>query len=121
MHLGRIEFNIVLFTDWSFASGYNGIDLTLYPLQQAGGDDLIFLGRIHPDKGLHLAIEVARLSGMRLVIAGIIQDEAYFRERIKPHLDDFRSGSEETSMNRRPRPSSKSARQTAKLARGYLD
>ena len=25
---------------------------------------------------------------MRLIIAGIIQDEAYFRERVKPHLDD---------------------------------
>jgi glycosyltransferase involved in cell wall biosynthesis len=60
----------------------------LYPLRQTGGDDLIFLGRIHPDKGVHLAIEVARLSGMRLIIAGIIQDEAYFRERVKPHLDD---------------------------------
>jgi glycosyltransferase involved in cell wall biosynthesis len=70
------------------ATVYNGIDLTLYPLQQAGGDDLIFLGRIHCDKGVHLAIEVARLSGMRLIIAGIIQDEVYFRERIKPHLDD---------------------------------
>ena len=60
----------------------------MYPLRQTGGDDLIFLGRIHPDKGVHLAIEVARLSGMRLIIAGIIQDEAYFRERVKPHLDD---------------------------------
>jgi glycosyltransferase involved in cell wall biosynthesis len=70
------------------ATVYNGIDLSLYPLQQPGGDDLIFLGRIHPDKGVHLAIEVARLSGMRLIIAGIIQDEAYFRERVKPHLDD---------------------------------
>src|SRR5216684_2288810 len=63
------------------ATVYNGIDLSLYPLQEPGGDDLIFLGRIHPDKGVHLAIEVARLSGMRLIIAGIIQDEAYFRER----------------------------------------
>jgi glycosyltransferase involved in cell wall biosynthesis len=70
------------------ATVYNGIDLSLYPLQLAGGDDLIFLGRIHPDKGVHLAIEVARLSGMRLIIAGIIQDEGYFRERVKPHLDD---------------------------------
>ena len=70
------------------ATVYNGIDLSLYPLQQPGGDDLVFLGRIHPDKGVHLAIEVARLSGMRLLIAGIIQDEAYFRERVKPHLDD---------------------------------
>src|ERR1700676_2813478 len=70
------------------ATVYNGIDLSLYPLQQPGGEDLVFLGRIHPDKGVDLAIEVARLSGMRLIIAGIIQDEAYFREQIEPHLDD---------------------------------
>ena len=70
------------------ATVYNGIDLSLYPLQQSGGEDLIFLGRIHPDKGVHLAIEVARLSGMRLIIAGIVQDEAYFHEQVKPHLDN---------------------------------
>ena len=70
------------------ATVYNGIDLSLYPLQEHGGDDLVFLGRIHPDKGVHLAIEVARLSGMRLLIAGIIQDENYFQEQVKPHLDD---------------------------------
>src|SRR5450755_3952144 len=69
------------------ATVYNGIDLSLYPLQQCGGDDLIFLGRIHPDKGVHLAIDVARLSGRPLVIAGIIQDSAYFEERVKPYLD----------------------------------
>ena len=70
------------------ATVYNGIDLSLYPLQESGGDDLIFLGRIHPDKGVHLAIEVARLSGRRLIIAGIIQDEMYYRTQVKPHLDD---------------------------------
>src|SRR5205807_6571863 len=70
------------------ATVYNCIYLSFYPLQEPGGDDLIFLGRIHPDKGVHLAIEVARLSGMRLIIAGIIQDEAYFREQVRPHLDD---------------------------------
>ena len=69
------------------ATVYNGIDLSLYPLQERGGRDLIFLGRIHPDKGVHLAIEVARLCGMCLIIAGIVQDEAYFREQIEPHLD----------------------------------
>src|SRR5579872_6077288 len=68
------------------ATVYNGIDLSLYPLKEAGGEELIFLGRIHPDKGVHLAIEVARLSGRRLVIAGIIQDRAYFEEQVKPHL-----------------------------------
>jgi len=72
------------------ATVYNGIDLSLYPLQESGGDDLIFLGRIHPDKGVHLAIEVARLSGRRLMIAGIIQDEVYYRERLKPYIDDQR-------------------------------
>src|SRR5580658_3492996 len=69
------------------ATVYNGIDLALYPLQESGGDDLIFLGRIHPDKGVHLAIEVAQQSGSPLLIAGIIQDEAYFREQVKPHLN----------------------------------
>jgi len=68
------------------ATVYNGIDLSLYPLQEVGGDHLIFLGRIHPDKGVHLAIEVARLSGLPLLIAGIIQDETYFREHVEPRL-----------------------------------
>jgi glycosyltransferase involved in cell wall biosynthesis len=69
------------------ATVYNGIDLSLYPLQERGAD-LIFLGRIHPDKGVHLAIEVAHRSGLRLLIAGIVQDETYFRERVEPQLND---------------------------------
>ena len=32
--------------------------------------------------------KVARLSGRRLIIAGIIQDEVYYREVLKPHIDD---------------------------------
>lgn len=70
------------------ATVYNGIDLSLYPLQESAGDDLIFLGRIHPDKGVHLAIEVARLSGRRLIIAGIIQDKVYYRDQVEPYIDD---------------------------------
>jgi glycosyltransferase involved in cell wall biosynthesis len=66
---------------------YNGIDLSLYPFQERGGDDLVFLGRIHPDKGVHLAIEVAHLTGRRLIIAGIVQDSVYFEEQVRPHLD----------------------------------
>jgi glycosyltransferase involved in cell wall biosynthesis len=70
------------------ATVYNGIDLSLYPLQPARGESLVFLGRIHPDKGVHLAIKVARLSGLPLLIAGIIQDEAYFQAQVEPHLDE---------------------------------
>ncbi len=69
------------------ATVYNGIDLSLYPFQEQAGGDLVFLGRIHPDKGVHLAIEVARLSGLPLLIAGIVQDKTYFREQVEPHLD----------------------------------
>lgn len=70
------------------ATVYNGIDLSLYPLQKSRGEDLIFLGRIHPEKGVHLAIAVARLSGIPLLIAGIIQDQGYFRTQVEPYLDD---------------------------------
>ena len=70
------------------ATVYNGIDLSLYTLQQTRGEDLIFLGRIHPDKGVHLAIAVARLSGLPLLIAGIIQDQDYFRKQVEPYLDE---------------------------------
>jgi glycosyltransferase involved in cell wall biosynthesis len=69
------------------ATVYNGIDLSLYPLRESSGDELIFLGRIHPDKGVHLAIETARLTGLPLLIAGIIQDQTYFREQVEPHLN----------------------------------
>src|SRR5690348_14744330 len=69
------------------ATVYNGIDLSLYPLQELSGDHLVFLGRIHPDKGVHLAIEVARQSGLPLLIAGIVQDQSYFREQVEPRLD----------------------------------
>jgi glycosyltransferase involved in cell wall biosynthesis len=70
------------------ATVYNGIDLALYPPRTQRGEDLIFIGRIHPDKGVHLAIEVAKQSGRRLLIAGILQDETYFRNQVLPHVDD---------------------------------
>jgi glycosyltransferase involved in cell wall biosynthesis len=70
------------------ATVYNGINLSLYPFQTSAGEDLIFLGRIHPDKGVHLAIETAHRSSRRLIIAGIIQDESYFKAQVEPHIND---------------------------------
>ena len=70
------------------ATVYNGIDTDLYPLREQQGEDLLAYGRIHPEKGFHLAIETAKKSGRRLIIAGIIQDQQYFDEAIKPHIDD---------------------------------
>ncbi|MBN2137423.1 MAG: glycosyltransferase family 4 protein [Sedimentisphaerales bacterium] len=70
------------------ATVYNGIDLTNLTFSDKPGDSLVFLGRIHPDKGTHLAIEVAKKARRNLIIAGIIQDERYFDTLIKPHIDD---------------------------------
>jgi glycosyltransferase involved in cell wall biosynthesis len=66
---------------------HHGIDLNQFSYQQEAGDYLLFLGRIHPDKGVHDAIEVARKTGKRLIIAGIVQDENYFKEQIEPCID----------------------------------
>lgn len=70
------------------ATVYNGIDHDLYPFSQQGGSDLVFLGRIHPDKGLHLALEVAQRSGRRLLVGGIVQDQNYFDEHLAPRLGE---------------------------------
>jgi len=70
------------------ATVYNGIELSNITFRQKAGDKLVFLGRIHPDKGTHLAIEVAKTCGMDLLIAGIIQDQRYFDTLLKPHLND---------------------------------
>ena len=72
------------------ATIHHGIDIDAFALHPEPEDHLLFFGRIHPDKGTAHAIEVARRSGRRLVIAGIIQDERYFRDEVAPHLDGDR-------------------------------
>ncbi len=72
------------------ATIHHGIDVAAFTVGAGDGGYLLFLGRIHPDKGTHAAVEVARRAGMPLIIAGIVQDEAYFRERVEPHVDGDR-------------------------------
>jgi glycosyltransferase involved in cell wall biosynthesis len=72
------------------ATVHHGIALDEFELRTESNGYLLFFGRIHPDKGTAEAIEVARRSGRRLVIAGIIQDRAYFDGEISPHIDDDR-------------------------------
>ena len=69
------------------ATIHHGIDIDEFAVHPEPGDHLLFFGRIHPDKGTAHAIEVARTCGRRLVIAGIIQDENYFRTEVAPHVD----------------------------------
>jgi glycosyltransferase involved in cell wall biosynthesis len=72
------------------ATIYHGIDLNLFAFSATGGEDLVILGRIHPDKGTAEAIEIANRAGRRLKIAGPIQDPAYFAERVAPLIDNDR-------------------------------
>jgi glycosyltransferase involved in cell wall biosynthesis len=72
------------------ATIYHGVDLEALPLSLRAGDELVAFGRIHPDKGTHTAIEIARRAGRRLLICGIVQDERYFRELVLPHIDGDR-------------------------------
>ncbi len=72
------------------ATVYHGIDLSRFAFSATPGDDLVILGRIHPDKGTAEAIEIARRCGRRLLIAGPMQDEGYFAAEIAPHVDDDR-------------------------------
>ncbi|MEO6119547.1 MAG: glycosyltransferase, partial [Terriglobales bacterium] len=68
---------------------HHGIDPSLYKVQEKKQDYLAFLGRIAPVKGVHLAIEVAKKSGIPLKIAGQVQPlyQNYWENEVKPHVD----------------------------------
>ena len=69
------------------ATTYNGVDPSAWTFRATPGDYLLFFARFHPEKGAHQAIEVARRAGVRLKLAGIPHDRAYFDELIAPHID----------------------------------
>ncbi|MFN2449246.1 MAG: glycosyltransferase family 4 protein, partial [Candidatus Baltobacteraceae bacterium] len=69
------------------ATTYNGIDPAQFTFSAKPGEYLVFLGRFHPEKGTHLAIEIAKRSGRQLKIAAISHDDAYFRTEVEPHID----------------------------------
>ena len=72
------------------ATIHHGIDLGEFELQRTPGDYLLFFGRVHPDKGVVEAIDVAERAGLPLTIAGIIQDRGYFEQFVEPRLDGER-------------------------------
>lgn len=72
------------------ATVYHGIDLRMFTFREHPEDYLLFFGRIHPDKGTAEAIEIARRAGKRLLMAGIIQDRAYWEREVAPHVDGDR-------------------------------
>jgi len=70
---------------------YNAIDVTSYPYNGSAPDDyMLFLSRISREKGTHIAIEVARRLGRKIIIAGNIDttDRPYFEEEVLPLIDN---------------------------------
>jgi len=73
------------------ATVYNGIDPgrhRFYP-QPSDPPYLAFLGRMSPEKGPHLAIEIAKRTGWHLKMAGKVDlvDQEYFATQIQPQID----------------------------------
>jgi len=69
---------------------YNAIDCESYPFNPGPREDhLLFLSRISPEKGAHLAIDVATRLGKRLILAGNVDapDLEYFRTQVEPRVD----------------------------------
>jgi len=68
------------------ATVYNGLDTADFEFYEKPDEYLLYFGRIHPDKGTAEAIAIAQKSKRKLLIAGIIQDENYYREKVEPFL-----------------------------------
>lgn len=65
---------------------YNGVDIGAIPFgaRPAEPPYLLFAGRISPEKGVLDALTIARRAGLRLLLAGDVYDEGYFRDQVAP-------------------------------------
>ncbi len=70
------------------ATVYNGINQNDFTFQPIPKDYLLFFGRIHPEKGTYESIQIAKKSGRKLIISGLIQDAEYFETKVKPFVND---------------------------------
>lgn len=68
----------------------NGIDLTAfaYAAKPLGEPHAIWMGRLVPEKGPHLAIDAARAAGLPLKFAGPRSNPAYWDNEIAPRLGE---------------------------------
>lgn len=73
------------------ATVYNGIDVDSYKFYAEPNEPpyLAFLGRLSPEKGPHLAIEIAKRTGWRLKMAGKVDvvDREFYETELKPQID----------------------------------
>jgi mannose-6-phosphate isomerase-like protein (cupin superfamily) len=67
-----------------------GVDLEAFTYQPQPGAYLLLYGNVHAGAGIAEALAIAQQCGRPLVIAGPIQDQAYFAANVEPHLDQER-------------------------------
>jgi glycosyltransferase involved in cell wall biosynthesis len=67
---------------------HHGIDIKQFDFQPAPDDYLLFFGRIHQDKGTREALNIARACNKKLILAGIIQDQAYYDQYVTSRIDN---------------------------------
>lgn len=72
------------------ATIHHGIPIDDFPFDADGSDDLLFFGRMHPDKGAGDAVRAAAATGRRLTMCGIVQDQGYFDREVAPFVDGDR-------------------------------
>lgn len=67
----------------------NPVTIPMKPVSSQRGDYLLWMGRMTPEKGPQRAIEVARVAGRPLILAGPVQRqyERFFAEEIAPRVD----------------------------------
>ena len=63
----------------------HAVDTTVYSFRETPADYLLFLGRFTEGKGVLHAIDLARRSGVRLLLAAEAND--YYREHVAPLVD----------------------------------
>jgi glycosyltransferase involved in cell wall biosynthesis len=71
------------------ATVHNAIRASTFPFRADKEPFALFLGRMNPTKGAHLAIDAARAAGLPIVLAGKCSEPveiAYFEKEIKPRL-----------------------------------
>lgn len=66
---------------------YEGVEIERYPFCNKPEDYIVQIGRISPEKGVHISVKIAKKTKQKLKIAGSISNETYWERSVKPKLN----------------------------------
>ena len=70
------------------ATIYNGVNLDTFRFSESHDNYLLFVGRLQPEKGLAEAVQIAKMTGEKLLIVGPPVTGAYWDEKVAPYLNE---------------------------------